>query len=248
MRGDRLLSILILLQTHRRLTARQLAERLEVSERTILRDMDALSSSGVPVIADRGVGGGWSLLDGFETKLTGLKARETTRVAAGGSAGACGICGPANPGGHAGLARSGRERRVPAHPSRRAVAGTARALRLCRRTARRGRTGGRSDRTDRQGRRVVPDRQYRQRGAHLPCLAHARRGGVAGGGRCGAGGFRPGSVLAAIGGRISSGAASIPGCVAGETAGDALGEVSRVEAVRGKTGRGSDRGKAAVRR
>ena len=76
MRGDRLLSILLLLQTHGRLTARQLAERLEVSERTILRDMDALSGSGVPVIADRGVGGGWSLLDGFETKLTGLKARE----------------------------------------------------------------------------------------------------------------------------------------------------------------------------
>ncbi len=76
MRADRLLSILLLLQAHRRLTARQLAGRLEVSERTILRDMDALSGSGVPVIADRGVGGGWSLLDGFETKLTGLKARE----------------------------------------------------------------------------------------------------------------------------------------------------------------------------
>jgi predicted DNA-binding transcriptional regulator YafY len=76
MRGDRLLSILLLLQAHRRLTAANLARRLECSERTILRDMDALSTSGIPVLADRGVGGGWSLLDGFETKLTGLKARE----------------------------------------------------------------------------------------------------------------------------------------------------------------------------
>ena len=76
MRADRLLSILLLLQAHRRLTARHLADRLACSERTILRDMDALSGSGVPVVAERGVGGGWSLLEGFETKLTGLKARE----------------------------------------------------------------------------------------------------------------------------------------------------------------------------
>src|SRR6266498_3231024 len=76
MRGDRLLSILLLLQAHGRLTARHLAARLEVSERTILRDMEALSGSGVPVVAERGAGGGWSLLDGFETKLTGLKAAE----------------------------------------------------------------------------------------------------------------------------------------------------------------------------
>ena len=76
MRADRLLSILLLLQAHRRLTSRQLAERLEVSERTILRDMDALSRSGVPVMAERGAGGGWSLLDGYQTKITGLNAAE----------------------------------------------------------------------------------------------------------------------------------------------------------------------------
>ena len=56
MRADRLLSILLLLQVHRRVTARDLAKRLEVSERTILRDMNALSGAGVPVVA--GAGGG----------------------------------------------------------------------------------------------------------------------------------------------------------------------------------------------
>jgi len=76
MRADRLLSILLLLQVHRRVTARDLARRLEVSERTILRDMEALSGSGVPVVAERGAGGGWSLLDGYQTKLTGLTAAE----------------------------------------------------------------------------------------------------------------------------------------------------------------------------
>ncbi len=76
MRADRLLSILLLLQVHRRVTARDLAKRLEVSERTILRDMDALSISGIPVMAERGTGGGWSLLEEYQTKLTGLSAPE----------------------------------------------------------------------------------------------------------------------------------------------------------------------------
>ncbi len=76
MRADRLLSILMMLQVHKRLTARELSARLEVSERTIHRDMEALSTSGVPVTAERGAAGGWSLLEPYETNLTGLNEAE----------------------------------------------------------------------------------------------------------------------------------------------------------------------------
>src|SRR5205085_5551064 len=76
MRADRLLSILLLLQVHRRVTARELAARLEVSERTIHRDMEALSMAGVLVIAERGTNGGWSLIEEYRTNLTGLSKDE----------------------------------------------------------------------------------------------------------------------------------------------------------------------------
>ncbi|HSB11432.1 MAG TPA: YafY family protein [Blastocatellia bacterium] len=76
MRADRLLSILLLLQVHRRQTARELARRLEVSERTIHRDMEALSAAGFPVFAERGTGGGWMLVEGYKTNLTGLNKDE----------------------------------------------------------------------------------------------------------------------------------------------------------------------------
>src|SRR5689334_3365790 len=76
MRADRLLSALLLLQAHGRLTSRQLATRLEVSERTMHRDMEALSAAGVPVFALRGSRGGWELDEGWRTQVPGLDEAE----------------------------------------------------------------------------------------------------------------------------------------------------------------------------
>jgi predicted DNA-binding transcriptional regulator YafY len=76
LKADRLLSALLLLQAHGRLTGRQLAKRLEVSQRTVHRDMEALSAAGVPVFALRGAQGGWQLDEDWRTRVPGLDEAE----------------------------------------------------------------------------------------------------------------------------------------------------------------------------
>ena len=80
MRADRLLTLLMLLQARGRTTAEALAEELEVSVRTVYRDLTALSTSGVPVYAERGPGGGVGLVEEYRTSLTGLSPQEVSAL------------------------------------------------------------------------------------------------------------------------------------------------------------------------
>lgn len=106
MKASRLLSIMMLLQARGRMTAPALAEALEVSERTILRDIDQLSTTGVPIWGDRGRNGGFQLREGWRTDLTGLTQQEAHALFL------AGLPGPATELGLDGMATSARRRMI----------------------------------------------------------------------------------------------------------------------------------------
>ncbi|HWB65708.1 MAG TPA: HTH domain-containing protein, partial [Mycobacteriales bacterium] len=76
MKADRLVATLLLLQTRKKVTAAEVAAELEISERTARRDLEALAIAGLPVYPQAGRGGGWMLLGGARTDLSGLTAQE----------------------------------------------------------------------------------------------------------------------------------------------------------------------------
>jgi predicted DNA-binding transcriptional regulator YafY len=83
MRADRLLSLVLLLQARGRMPAPEVAERLEVSVRTVMRDIEALSAAGIPVYTERGRNGGVRLLEGYRAGLTNLSRREAASLSVG---------------------------------------------------------------------------------------------------------------------------------------------------------------------
>ncbi|HEY3501737.1 MAG TPA: WYL domain-containing protein [Actinocatenispora sp.] len=93
MRASRLLSLLLYLQVRGRVSGRELAARLEVSERTVQRDMEALAAAGVPVRSVRGPAGGYALAGGYRTRLTGLGVDEAQALAFLGLSGPAGELG-----------------------------------------------------------------------------------------------------------------------------------------------------------